>query len=264
MVGKVAFLLGLFSVASYAQCTAPTGLLLTVETTVPVNPYIGQAMYWVFDLLNDSSNKVNFSTCSITMSNGSYFFSTPGRIACSSNGAVGIGNTARFQTAALWIPATAPAGTYTVSVTAFNPKGKTIGCWQFQSNVVSSQEEEDDTCTPGVMTATTETWVPVKPVTGQGSYVVVQGQNTGTTKNNAYQCNVTLTQGSYSYGSNGLIACWTGPVKAGAGFRVQTAAVWVPKTAPVGQYTTQIQAYNFAGAPVGCWTGTAIVTNQQE
>jgi hypothetical protein len=205
-----------------------------------------------------TSVTLRYAKVTLAQVNGNATYSTPGLLDGYS-GPVAAGAAMRFQTGAIWIPSNLPVGKYISYYTALDMNQNVLGCFTGKVTIKKAPSEEDETCSAGIFTAHTETWVPVKPQRGNASYVVVAGVNTAQYTANSYNCTVTLTKGTYSYGSNGRIACWTGPVAAGASFRVQTAAILVPANAPLGAYTTEIQAYGLDGSFVGCWTGTASV-----
>lgn len=247
-------------------CACNAGVTFGVETWVPVTPYQGLASYAVLNGKNNRNTSIQISYVQATyvrVKDG-YTWNSP--VVITNCAATPAGASLRCQTGSIWIPSAMKTGKYTVYITALDTNKNSLGCATATVTIKKAPsdteaEEKEDTCCPGIFTGHTETWVPVKPQRGNASYVVVQGTNTASYTANAYNCTVTLTQGSYSYGSNGRIACWTGPVAAGAGFRVQTAAVWVPAKAPLGQYTTEIQAFSLTGQAVGCWHGVATVVN---
>lgn len=116
------------------------------------------------------------------------------------------------------------------------------------------------TCVAPVdITLNFETWVPETPYVGEASYIVVNGTNHQTTSFTAAFCQITMTQGSYSYGSEGYIPCWTDEVKPGANFRFQTGAVWVPQDAPLGTYTWELCVYTENKSLIGCWCSSVSV-----
>lgn len=247
-------------------CTNTGGFTLGVETWVPAAPVQGFASFAVLNGQNKRNTSLQISNVQVTYVRVKDGYTWTSPIVITNCPVTAAGASLRCQTGSIWIPSAMKTGKYTAYITAMDVNKNPLGCITSTVTIKKAPsdteaEEKEDTCCPGIFTGHTETWVPAKPQRGNATYVVVQGTNTASYTANAYNCTVTMTQGSYSYGSNGRIACWTGPVASGADFRVQTAAVQVPAKAPLGQYTTEIQAFSLTGQAVGCWHGVATVVN---
>jgi len=242
---------------AFATCSAPADILLQTETWVPQTPYVGEASFIVVNGTNNQATSFFWNRCQVTISQGSYSYGSDANLPCWTD-EVKSGANFRFQTGAIWVPVDAPLGQYTWQLTPYDVWGNAAGCW---SGILTVAEDPNNgVCVaPADISLRMETWVPQTPYVGQASFIVVNGTNNQATSFTWTHCQMTLSQGSYSYGSDDNLACWTNEVKSGANFRFQTGAIWVPVNAPLGQYTWQLTPYDQYGNAAGCWSGTATI-----
>jgi len=259
MAGRSLVLLGLLVAGAFATCSAPSGISMLFETWVPVTPYVGEASYMVVNGTNNQATSFTWTHCTIELYQGSYSYGTKDYIPCWTD-EVKPGASFRFQSDVVWVPADAPLGAYTWELTTYDQFGNEGGCWSGSLDVEEDPNPNNNVCVaPTDISLSSETWVPATPYSGEASFIVVSGTNNQATSFTWTHCAMTLTLGSYSYGSDDHLSCWTDEVKPGAPFRFQTGAIWVPADAPLGTYTWQLTTYDQFGNAAGCWSGSVTV-----